>query len=245
LDVSGDGDVDSSEFLAWYFDVDDSKPEKVVPPDTRGILEKEPAATEVSTRVGSRFARFLKKPFARDPAKQDRAKPKQVLPEDFLVRARGYGAVVTNRAWGGVRGREGEGREGRVSVHVGCRPPFVVYEWQCDFCQVVTQPELGFEVQAFVGRVDPVKGTLPPPYRPLDLTRHVDPRPEAVDPEVVAAQAREKAAAGAGGAGAGAGAGGTGDEVGEGEDDDVEEGEEGDEEGNEEDEEDGPRSHPS
>jgi hypothetical protein len=87
LDVSGDGDVDSNEFLAWYFDVDNSKPAPPAPPpDTRGLLEKEPAVNPVSIRVVARFARFLKKPFARDPAKPDRAKPTQVLPEDYLVR---------------------------------------------------------------------------------------------------------------------------------------------------------------
>ncbi len=84
LDVSGDGDVDSNEFLAWYFDMDDAKPVEAVPVDTRGVLEKEPASHPVSTRVTSKFARFMKKPFARDPTKADRPSAKKVRCGRFL-----------------------------------------------------------------------------------------------------------------------------------------------------------------
>jgi hypothetical protein len=59
---------------------------------------------------------------------------------------------------------------------------------------VVTKEEIEGEKQNYIARVDPVKGVVPPPYRPLDLTQHVDPRPDAMDPEVLAKQARDERA---------------------------------------------------
>ncbi len=65
--MSGDGNIDVKEFIAWYFDVGKEEPVvDVVEP--KGLLET-PAATTVGKRIEKLFKRVNMKFFQRDPLK--------------------------------------------------------------------------------------------------------------------------------------------------------------------------------